>query len=194
MLPAVEIHGMPPYEWGMVDIQAFRGVREGPIGRRIVLVAVVSVVAALAMVWLAVALAPPRPAGSLLTGTTWQWTGATAGAAQVPLVVPDPSKYTIEFMADSTFRATADCNTVSGTYVRVLEGLTGLPSTRLRLRTDPSNLASCGPGSLSDAFLQGLRSASRYVIADSQLWISGSTRGTMTFEATDPAAHAPGGA
>jgi len=177
-----------------VDIQAFRGVREGPIGWRIVVVAVISVVASLMMVWLAVALASPRPPGSLLTGTTWQWTGATTGSAEVPLVVPDPSKYRIEFMSDLTFRATADCNPVSGTYVRVLEGLTGLPSTRLRLRPDPYSLASCGPDSLSDAFLQGLWTTSSYVIADSKLWLSGSARGTMTLEVEGPAAHAPGDA
>ena len=106
--------------------------------------------------------------------------------AEVPLVVPDPSKYTIEFMSDWTFRATADCNTVSGTYRTVSAGRTGLPSTGLRLRPDPYSLAACGPDSLSDAFLQGLWSAARYEIADSQLTILRSTEGTMTFEVGGP--------
>jgi heat shock protein HslJ len=193
VLPPVEIHGVPPYEEGMMDIQAFRGVREGPIGGRIVVVAIASVVAVLMIVVLAVALAPPRPPGSVLTGTTWQWTGATTGAADVPLVVPDPAKYTIEFMSDWTFRATADCNTVAGAYRTVLAGRSGLSSTGLRLRPDPYSLASCGPDSLSDAFLQGLWSAARYVIADSKLMISRSTQGTMIFEVGGPAANAPGG-
>jgi len=184
---------VPPYEEGMMDIQAFRGVREGPIGGRIVVVAIASVVAVLMIVVLAVALAPPRPPGSVLTGTTWQWTGATTGAADVALVVPDPSKYTIEFMSDWTFRATADCNTVAGAYRTVLAGRSGLSSTGLRLRPDPYSLASCGPDSLSDAFLQGLWSAARYVIADSKLMISRSTQGTMIFEVGGPAANAPGG-
>jgi hypothetical protein len=188
----VEIHGVPPYEEAMMDIQAFRGVREGPIGGRIVVVAIVSAVAVLMIVVLVVALAPPRPPGSVLTGTTWQWTGVTAGAADVPLVVPDPSKYTIEFMSDSTFRATADCTTVSGAYRTVLAGRTGLSSTGLRLRPDPYSLASCGPDSLSDAFLQGLWSAARYVIADSKLMILRSTQGTMTFAVGGPAAKVPG--
>jgi heat shock protein HslJ len=190
----VEIHGVTLYEEEFVDIQAFRGVREGPIGGRIVVVAIVSVVAVLTIVVLAVALAPPRPPGSVLTGTTWQWTGATTGPAEVPLVVPDPAKYTIEFKSDWTFRAAADCNGVSGTYRTVLAGRTGLSSTGLRLRPDPYSLASCGPDSLSDAFLQGLGSAARYVIADSKLMISRSTQGTMTFEVGGPAANAPGGA
>ncbi len=165
-----------------MDIQAFRGVREGPIGRRILVVAIVSVVAVVGITVLAVALAPPRPPGSLLNGATWQWTGATTGSAEVPRVVPDPSRYTIEFMSDLTFRATADCITVSGTYVRVLPGRTGLSSIGLRLRPDPYGRASCGPDSLSDVFLQGLWSAARYVLSDSRLTILRSDGGTMTFE------------
>ena len=175
-----------------MDIEAFRGVREGSIGRRIVVVAVVSLVAVVVVMLLAVAFAPPRPPGSVLTGTTWQWTGATTGSADVPLVVPDPADYTIEFMTDFTFRATADCITVSGTYVRVLAGRTGLPRTGLRLRPDPYSPASCGPASLSDAFLEGLRSAGSYVITDSRLMISSSSGGTMTFEVGGPAASARG--
>jgi heat shock protein HslJ len=177
-----------------MDIQAFRGVREGPIGQRIVVVATVSLVAVVVVVLLAVAFAPPRPPGSVLTGTTWQWTGATTGSADVPLVVPDPADYTLEFMTDSTFRATADCITVSGTYVRVLAGRTGAPWTGLRIRPEPSSRASCGPDSLSDAFLEGLRSAARYVIVDSTLMISRPSGTTMTFEVGGPAAWAPGDA
>jgi heat shock protein HslJ len=189
----VEIHGITPDEHRVVDIEAFRGVREGPIGWRIVVVAIVSVVTVATIVVLSLAFAPPRPPGSILTGTTWQWTGATSGPDEGSLVVPDPSKYTIEFRADFTFRASADCDTVSGTYRTVLAGRTGLPSTGLRLRPDPDGLASCGPGSLSGAFVEGLRSAARYVIADSQLTILRSTQGTMTFEVGGPGANAFGG-
>jgi heat shock protein HslJ len=193
-VPSAENHGAAPYEDVIVNIEAIRGVREGPIGGRIVVVAIVSVVAVLMIAVLAVALAPTRPPGSILTGTTWQWTGSTTGPAEVPLRVPDPSKYSIEFISDWTFRATADCNTVSGTYRTVSAGRTGLPSTGLRLRPDPYSLAACGPDSMSDAFLQGLWSAARYEIADSQLTILRSTEGTMTFEVGGPAANAPGGA
>jgi heat shock protein HslJ len=189
----VEIHRVKPDEDVVVDIDAFRGVREGPIGRRVVVVAIVSVVAVLMIVVLAVAFAPPRPPGSILTGTTWQWTGATTGPAEVPLVVPDPSTYTIELMSDLTFRATADCNTVSGTYRVVLAGRTGLSSTGLRLRPGPYSLASCGPDSASDAFLQALWSSARYVIADSKLTILRSTQGTMIFKVGGPAANVFGG-
>ena len=176
-----------------MEIEALRGVREGPIGGRIVVVAIASVVAVAMIVMLAIAVAPPRPPGSVLTGTTWQWTGATTGPGDVPLAVPDPSKYTVEFTSDWTFRATADCAAVSGTYRVVPAGRTGLSSTGLKLRPDPYAPAPCGPDSLSDAFLQGLWSASRFAIADSKLAIQRSPHGTMTFQVGGPAATAPAG-
>ena len=163
---------------GGVDVEALRGVREGPVGGRIVVVAIVSVVAVLMIVVLAVAVAPPPAPGSLLTGTKWQWTGATTGTADGPVVVPDPTKYTIEFMSDWTFVATADCLTVSGAYRTVPAGRTGLSSTGLSLRPDPYQPRPCGPDSLSDAFLQGLWSAARYEIGNSELTILRSTEGT----------------
>lgn len=174
-----------------MDLEGFRGVRQGPIGGRIVAVAIVSVVAVVTMTALAVAFSQPHPPGSLLAGATWQWTGATKGSAGVAIVVPDPSRYTIEFMPDLTFRATADCVTVSGTYVRVLPGRTGVASIGLRLRPDPYGAPSCGPDSLAGPFLEGLSSAARYVIADSTLTILRADQGTMTFVAAGvPAAHA----
>ena len=175
----------------VMDVQGLRGVRQGPIGGRIVAVAIVSVVAVVAMTIMAVALAPPHPPGSLLVGATWQWSGTTESSAGPAIVVPDPSRYTIEFMADRTFRASADCITVSGTYVRILPGRTGVASIGLRLRPDPYSTASCGPDSLAGPFLEGLGSAARYVIADSKLTILRVDQGTMTFEvAAVPAARA----
>jgi hypothetical protein len=176
-----------------MDSQTFRGVREGPIGWRIVVVAVASVVAVVMLTALAVALAPPPPPGSVLIGTTWRWTGALTGPGDVPRVVPDPAKYTIEFMSDWTFRGTADCNAVSGTYVVILPGRTGLSSNGLRLELGPTSLASCGPDSLSGPYLEGLRSSVRYQISDSRLSISTSAPGMLVFEAAGPAASAPGG-
>ena len=175
-----------------MDTEALRGVRQGPVGWRIVVVAIVSIVAVVTVTALAVALAPPRPPGSLLVGAPWQWTGATTGTGDVPMVVPDPSGYTLEFRSDLTFRATTDCASVSGTYVRVLAGRTGLPSTGLRLHVDAYSLDACGAGSLSGAFLQGLASAARYQIADSGLTIFRADTGTMTFEVGSPAPDASG--
>ncbi len=166
--------------------QMVRGQREGPIGRRIVIVAAVSVVVVVLITALAVALAPPRPPGSVLTGTSWQWTGSTTGTAEGPLGVSDPAAYTIELLPDRTFRARADCNVVSGTYRTVPSGRTGSPWARLTLRPGPSSLAACGADSLSDVFVRQLESAVRYVVADAVLTVGLADGGSMTFGASDP--------
>ena len=66
----------------------------------------------------------------------------------------------------------------------------------LNLRPAPSTVTvdSCGPDSLSDAFLQGLWAAARYQIADAQLTILRSDGGRITFGVGGPAANAPEGA
>ncbi len=171
-----------------------RGVREGPIGRRIVAVAVVSVVAVVLITALAVALAPPRPPGSLLTGTSWQWTGTTGGAGEAPLAVSDPATYTVEFKTDRTFQARADCNSVSGTYRRILPGRTGTSWTGLTLSPGATSLVACGPDSLADVYLRDLEQAARYVIVSEQLTISLPDGRAMTFRAAAPAASRPLGA
>jgi len=171
-----------------------RGVREGPIGRRIIAVAVVSVVAVVLITALALALAPPRPPGSILTGTAWQWAGTTTGANEVPLTVSDPAIYAVEFMTDRTFQARADCNSVSGTYRRILPGRTGTSWTGLTLSPAATSLVACGPDSLSDVFVRDLEQAARYVIVNEQLTISLSDGRAMTFRAAAPASSRPLGA
>jgi heat shock protein HslJ len=174
--------------------QMVRGEREGPIGRRIVAVAVVSVVAVILITALAVALTPPRPPGSILTGTSWQWTGTTSSADEGPRVVSDPATYAIEFNTDRTFQAQADCNAVTGTYRRILPGRTGTSWTGLTLSPAATSLVACGPDSLSDVYLRDLETAARYVIADGRLTIALSDGRAMTFRAAAPAASRPLGA
>lgn len=164
--------------------QAARGVREGPVGGRIVVVAILSVVVVTAIVAIAVALGV-HPPGTVLTGTTWQWTASTTGARHAEVVVPDPATYTIEFRSDRTFQAKADCNAISGTYRSVLAGRTGSASTGLRLTPEPSSPVACGAGSLSDVYARDLEKAARYVIADAQLTIMLSDGGRMTFQVGD---------
>ena len=138
-----------------------------------------------------VGLPPPR---LVLTGTTWQWTGATTGAGAIPIVVPDPDAYTIRFTREWTFEVVADCNRVSGTYSVVPAGRAGGARNGLALVPAPASLVSCGAESLSDAFLQQLGSASHYVIAGSQLTIALAPGGTMTFEAAMPVVSPSAGA
>lgn len=171
-----------------------RGEREGPIGVRIVVVAVVSVILVLVITALAVALAPPRPPGSVLTGTSWQWTGTTTSASEAPPVVSDPATYAVEFKTDLTFQARADCNSVSGTYRRILPGRNGTSWTGLTLSPAATSLVACGPDSLADVYLRDLERAARYVIVNEQLTITLSDGRAMIFRAADPAASRPLGA
>ncbi len=170
-----------------MDVRPIRGVREGPVGRGIVVVAITSLVAAIIVARLAVALTPPPVPGSILTGTTWQLTRASSASDAAILVVPDPSKYTIVFRSDLTFRATTDCVAVTGTYGQVSSGRTGSSWTGLTLKADPYSLASCGAASLAPAYLQGLLSVSLSEIGNStlSLWAEG---GTLTFRSAGAAA------
>ena len=170
-----------------MDVRPLRGVREGPIGWRVVAVAIVISVAVVAAAVLIVALAPPPAPGSVLTGTTWQWAQSSSGSAPPADVVPDSSKYTVAFRSDLTFRATTDCVDVTGTYVVISSGRTGSSWTGLRLAADPYSLASCSAASLAPAYLQGLLSAALYEIGDSTLMIWRADGVTMTFTAAGTA-------
>jgi hypothetical protein len=174
-----------------MDVRPLRGVREGPVGWRVGAVAIASLVAVVALASLIVALAPPPAPGSVLTGTTWQWTRSTSGSGALILVVPDSSKYTVVFRPDLTFRATTDCVAVTGTYTQVSSGRTGSSWTGLTLKADPYSLASCSAASLSPAYLQGLLAGSLSEIGDSTLSIWRAEGVAMTFKAAGSAATRP---
>jgi heat shock protein HslJ len=115
-----------------------------------------------------------------LLGKVWKLTGITESTPAFQGMVPeaDQSRYTVEFQADRTFKATADCNQVSGTF-EVWRGgdnpdnpTLGPPEAKgghLAILPGPSTLAACPPGSLADLFVLGLGNASGYGIADDHL-------------------------
>ena len=127
----------------------------------------------------AASLAPGgRPPAELL-GKTWKLTGITEKVPAFQGVVPgaDQSKYTIEFQADRTFTAKADCNQVGGTYEMHRGGQSdqnaddqvGPGGASMTILPGPSTLAACPPGSLADLFVVGLGSVGGFAIADNQL-------------------------
>src|SRR5688500_1289343 len=87
--------------------------------------------------------------GSGLTGKVWQWTASTTTVPASQSVVPDPENYTIEFKADGSFAAKADCNQVSGTY-------TTAGNNALAIVPGPTTLAMCPEGSLDSLYVAGL--------------------------------------
>ena len=92
-------------------------------------------------------------------------------------VVPagERNKYTIAFSADGTFNATADCNTIRGTYVATSSG-------GLTITPGPSTIVACPDGSLGDLFVLGLTNASSYRVASGALTITLVDSGTLVFE------------
>jgi heat shock protein HslJ len=87
-----------------------------------------------------------------LLGKVWQWY-QFVGAEQ-KVMPDDPASYTVEFKADGTIQVRADCNQASGRYT----ARRGQMSIGVMAMT----LAACPPGSLSDAFVQGLEMATIY--------------------------------
>jgi heat shock protein HslJ len=107
-----------------------------------------------------------------LAGTAWQWVAMTTPVEQIN--VADPSKYTVEFLADGVIGVTADCNTGSGTY----EAADGQISINITATT----LALCPPESLSDQFIRSLNAAAIYFMQDANLFIDQfASSGTMEF-------------
>jgi heat shock protein HslJ len=116
-----------------------------------------------------------------LTGKVWQLTAITEKVPAFQGVVPDAQQasYTLEFKADGTFAAKADCNTVAGTFV------TADPSAAsgdLAIKPGVSTTAACPDGSFADLYVIGLTNASTYAVVNSQLTITLEDQGTLTFK------------
>jgi heat shock protein HslJ len=96
---------------------------------------------------------PTNP--SDLVGDVWRLASIdTAGTG--PVIVPDPDRYTIQFLESGRLSVRADCNTCGGSYA-----LTG---TALSLGALACTRAFCGNTSLDGMFTQALgqtRSAAR---------------------------------
>jgi heat shock protein HslJ len=92
-------------------------------------------------------------------------------------VVPaaDRFKYTLAFVAGGTFRATADCNTVSGTWSATANG-------GLSIVPGPSTIVACAEGSYGDLYVLALSNSASYAVANTGLTITLSDGGTLGYE------------
>jgi len=124
-------------------------------------------------------LAPGASPPAELLGKRWKLTGITETTPAFQGVVPeaDQSTYTIEFQADGTFNAKADCNQVGGTYeVHRGDGRTDIGlepgGGSISILPGPSTLAACPPGSMGDLYVVGLGKASSYAIEGGQLTLT----------------------
>lgn len=127
-----------------------------------------------------VATSAPSP-GTGLIGKVWQLTAITEKNPPFQGVVPadQQANYTIEFLADGTFSAKADCNTVTGAYVTA-DATTA--SGDLTLVPGLSTLVACADGSYGDLYVIGLTTAAGYAIANNQLTITLVREGTLVYK------------
>ena len=113
-----------------------------------------------------------------LVGKVWKLTAITELTPAFQGVVPaaEQANYTIEFQADGTFAAKADCNQLAGTY-EVGRG-DGQPGPlepgggSISIVPGPSTLAACPPGSMGDLYVVGLGNASGYRLEGGQLTLT----------------------
>ena len=117
--------------------------------------------------------------GGDITGKTWHLISITTNTPKFAAIVPAESQgnYTIDFAADGTFAAKADCNQVAGTYT--IQG-----KAVLTIKPGPSTMAACAAGSFGDQYVAALAQASSYSTAANQMTITLLDNGTLGFQAT----------
>lgn len=86
--------------------------------------------------------------------------------------------YTLQFRADGTFTAQADCNTVSGTYTPVNPSEA---SGDLALEPGPATLGACEEGSYGDLYLTAISNAAGFRITGEQLGLALADAGTLQY-------------
>jgi heat shock protein HslJ len=122
-----------------------------------------------------------------LVDKVWKLTAITELTPAFQGVVPaaEQANYTIEFQADGTFAAKADCNQVAGTY-EVYRG-DGSPGPlepgggSISILPGPSTLAACPPGSMGDLYVVGLGNAISASFEGGQLTLTLVDGGKLVF-------------
>lgn len=108
-----------------------------------------------------------------LLDITWEWQGSLY-SNDTSAIPNDTSKYSIQFMDDSTISVQADCNMVLGTYA--------VNGNQITIETGVSTLAACPPDSLDSVYLRDLNASVIYFFEGDQLFIDLKfDSGTMQF-------------
>jgi len=125
--------------------------------------------------------APTPTPGQGLIGKVWQLTAISVKNPPFQGAVPaeQQANYTIEFRADKTFSAKADCVTLSGGYTTPDPNAA---SGALSLAPGPMTPIACADGSYSDLYIIALTNTASYAIANNQLTITLKDQGTLTYK------------
>lgn len=123
--------------------------------------------------------ATPTP-GPELTSRSWQ---LAAFSLQLPPFAGDvpqdqQARYTIQFRADGSFSAQADCNTVNGTYSPPDPSGT---SGSLSLSPGPATIKACEEGSYGDLYLTALANTDGFAINGQALVLTLVDSGTLEY-------------
>lgn len=87
-------------------------------------------------------------------------------------------RYTLQFRADGTFSAQADCNTVSGTYSPAdPSGSSG----NLSLAPGPATIKACEEGSYGDLYITGIGNTAAFAIEGDTLTLTLVDSGTLEY-------------
>lgn len=113
-----------------------------------------------------------------LTGQVWQLQEIQYNDGQ--LLTAEPSAdYTLEFLADGSIVAKADCNQAIGSFSTT-------DSREITIGPLATTSAACSPGSIGDDYVQGLDNAAIYFFQDGNLFLDiRYDTGTMRFAPAD---------
>jgi heat shock protein HslJ len=111
--------------------------------------------------------------GSDVVGVVWKWEKLEESNDNT-VVVDDPDRYNLEFLADGQLRLKADCNNGNGTYE--------VAGNQITINVMAVTMAMCPPDSLSDQYLKDLGEVVSYLIQDGKLALALKyDSGIMTF-------------
>ncbi len=105
-------------------------------------------------------------------GFVWKWEGTQTPVERI--VPADPTRYTLEFLPDTSVVAQIDCNRGSGKYTMDGQSIAIGPLATTRM--------ACPPGSLDAKFLQQLEAARHIFFRGDTLYMDlFADSGTMKF-------------
>ncbi len=124
---------------------------------------------------------PTPPVVPDITGRTWRLSEFTLVTPSVQGTVPPEKRdaYTIEFRADQTFTARADCNTLRGTYSTGDATPTG---ASISLSPGPATIIACEEGSYGDLYLTGLENVSALTLEAGRLTLALVDNGKLAYQ------------
>jgi len=109
-----------------------------------------------------------------LTGQVWQLQEIQYNDGKL-LTAEPPENYTLEFLADGSIVAKADCNQAIGSFSTT-------DSREIEIGPLATTSAACPPGSIGDDYVQGLNNVAIYFFQDGNLFLDiRYDTGTMRF-------------